>query len=148
MDSTVKQQMNQRQCAWDNHSEALSGEIKSRMFHTPASVCLCVSRLAGSPWETGPQLLSWRDLDTNTGWLMPLFPQQDSFLRSYLSASCFPRFKAMWDAEGSIWEWKLKLSVEVMCRSVSSQACDVLHSEHTIMKVQMVMWESVPSHEL
>lgn len=45
--------MNQRQWAWDNHSEALCGEIKSRTFlHLPVCVW-CVSGLAGSPWETG-----------------------------------------------------------------------------------------------
>lgn len=92
MESTVWQQMNQRQWALDNHSKALCGEIKSRTFlHLPVSVW-CVSGLAGSPWETGLQLLSWGDLNTNTRWLMALCIRHDGFLGSYLWESCSRRF--------------------------------------------------------
>lgn len=133
MDCTVQQQqqMNQRQRAWDNHSEALCGEIKSRTFlHLPVSG-RCVFR--GWLALTGKQ--------DYTSYPEGTLTRQDSFLRSYLWASCFSRLRAMWDAEGDIWEGKLVLFAEVMCWGVSSEECDVLHLKNTIMRVQMARWK-------
>lgn len=137
--------MNQRQWAWDNHSEALCGEIKSRTF-LHLSVCVwCVSGLAGSPWETGLRTtypggtLNTETTDASVH-TTRLFSQV-----LFVGILFFRGFRAMWDAEDNIWEWELVLLAEGMCWSVSSEECDVLHPERAIMRVQMASWK-VSSH--
>lgn len=127
--------MNQRQWAWDNHSEALCGEIKSRTFlHLPVCVW-CVSGLARSPWETGlrttypggPPNTEMTDASVHT---TRLFSQV-----LFVGVLFFWGFRAIWDAEDN-----MVLLAEGMCWSVSSEECDLLHPERVIRGVQMASW--------